>query len=62
VIDFEAMVRHGVIDRSDLQLFAFADDPASALRILQAKLPIEPEPITPAFAKSRTSRDEGGAP
>ncbi len=62
VIDFEAMVRHGVIDRSDLQLFAFADDPASALRILQAKLPIAPEPITPAFAKSRTSRDEGGAP
>jgi uncharacterized protein (TIGR00730 family) len=62
VINFEAMVRHGVIERSDLRLFSFADDPAGALRILQAKLPIEPEPITPAFAKSRTPRDEGGAP
>jgi uncharacterized protein (TIGR00730 family) len=62
VINFEAMIRHGVIDSSDLQLFSFADDPASALRILQARLPIEPEATTPAFAKSRTSRDEGGAP
>jgi uncharacterized protein (TIGR00730 family) len=62
VINFDAMVRHGVIDRSDLQLFSFADDPAEALRILQATLPIVPEPTTPAFAKSRTARDDGGAP
>ena len=54
IINFEAMVRHGVIDRADLGLFSFADDPESALRILQAKLPTEPEPSTPAIAKSRT--------
>ena len=54
IIDFQAMVRHGVIDQTDLTLFSFADDPQSALRILQAKLPAEPETTTPAFAKSRT--------
>jgi uncharacterized protein (TIGR00730 family) len=61
IIDFEAMVRHGVIDRADLQLFSFADDPETALRILRAKLPARPDRITPAFAKSRVS-SEGGAP
>src|ERR1043166_4019092 len=34
VIDFEALVRHGMIDREDLELFHFADDPKSALRVL----------------------------
>jgi uncharacterized protein (TIGR00730 family) len=61
IIDFEAMVRHGVIDRRDLELFSFADDPEAALRLLQAKLPLPHGPTTPAFAKSRTSGD-GGAP
>jgi uncharacterized protein (TIGR00730 family) len=61
IIDFEAMVRHGVIDRADLELFSFADDPETALRILRAKLPARPDPVTPAFARSRTS-GEGGAP
>src|SRR5690349_2642522 len=27
IIDFEALVRHGMIDRADLALFRFADDP-----------------------------------
>jgi uncharacterized protein (TIGR00730 family) len=58
IINFEAMVHHGVIDRNDLELFSFADDPESALRTLQAKLPTEPEPITPAFARSRTPPKE----
>src|ERR1700704_264481 len=31
IIDFDALVRHGMIDRADLDLFKFADDPASAL-------------------------------
>src|SRR4029077_8781690 len=38
VIDFDALVRHGMIDADDLRLFQFADDPATALRILQAEL------------------------
>jgi len=61
IIDFEAMVRHGVIDRADLQLFSFADDPETALRILRARLPAGPERVTPAFARSRVS-SEGGTP
>jgi uncharacterized protein (TIGR00730 family) len=62
VINFEAMVRHGVIDRQDLGLFTFVDDPAAALRVLQTKLPTVPEAKTPAFAKSRTSADDGDSP
>jgi len=61
LINFEAMVRHGVIDREDLELFSFADTPASALGLLQAKLPTSPEATTPAFARSRTSAERGGA-
>ena len=61
LINFEAMVRHGVIDREDLGLFSFADDPAAALRLLQATLPTSPESKTPAFARSRTSTEPEGA-
>jgi hypothetical protein len=53
ILNFEALVRHGMIDRSDLDLISFVDDPAAALRLLQAKLPTHPESVTPAFAKSR---------
>ena len=54
VIDFDALVRHGVIDRGDLDLFQFADDPQTALRLLREELePVSPAP-TPAFARSRT--------
>jgi uncharacterized protein (TIGR00730 family) len=58
VINFQAMVRHGVISQADLELFSFCDTPQSALDLLRSKLPARPEASTPAFAKSRT----GGAP
>src|SRR5215467_3549636 len=32
IIDFDALVRHGVVSPEDLKLFTFVDDPASALR------------------------------
>jgi len=54
IIDFEALARHGMIDRGDLDLFEFADDPATALRVLQSALSPEPEAPEPAFAHSRT--------
>jgi uncharacterized protein (TIGR00730 family) len=54
LINFDALVRHGVIDPADLRLFSFVDDPQQALAALQAKLPVRPGPTTPAFAKSRT--------
>ncbi len=56
VLNFDAMVRYGTIDAEDLRLFKYADDPESAFRILQAGLPIQEEAVTPAIAKSKTSR------
>jgi len=54
IINFEALVRHGMIDRQDLTLFQFADDPATALALLQAGISGEPDETTPAIAHSRT--------
>ena len=53
IVDFEALVRHGMIDREDLSLFRFADDPAAALALLQAGIAAEWEVPTPAIAHSR---------
>ena len=60
VINFEALVRHGMIDREDLQLFQYADDPASALDLLQVALDIETQETMPAFAHSLTPRTPQG--
>ena len=53
IINFEALVRHGLIDRSDLSLFAFADDPPTALALLQKGIAGVPEDEAPAFAHSQ---------
>ena len=65
VINFEALIRHGVISESDMSLFRYANTPAEALHILQDGLTryyLEPERILPAaleeapeIARSRTS-------
>jgi uncharacterized protein (TIGR00730 family) len=55
VINFEALARHGMIAPGDLALFQFADDPATALALLQAGIGTEVEVRTPAVAHSRTS-------
>lgn len=65
VINFGALVRHGVISESDLGLFRFADDPQTALSILKQDLTehyLEPEKVipkmteeAPEIARSRTS-------
>jgi uncharacterized protein (TIGR00730 family) len=54
IINFEALVRHGMIDPQDLQLFHYADDPATALALLQRRLVPQADPATPGFAHSRT--------
>ncbi len=54
IINFEALARHGMIDRKDLALFQYADDPAQALLLLQNSLQTEPERASPGFAHSRT--------
>ncbi|MEO5763070.1 MAG: TIGR00730 family Rossman fold protein [Vicinamibacteria bacterium] len=60
IINFEALVRHGMIDRKDLDLFSFADDPASALRLLQEALSPGTglEEASPAFNPARVPTRE----
>jgi uncharacterized protein (TIGR00730 family) len=57
IINFDALVRHGMIAKEDLDLFQYADDPDSAFKILSEGLiqyHITPETQeTPAIAKSR---------
>ena len=54
IINFDALVRHGMIAREDLGLFHFADDPATALGLLQAGIAAESQEATPAIAHSQT--------
>jgi uncharacterized protein (TIGR00730 family) len=63
VINFDALVKYGMIAEEDLSLFQYADDPDTALRLLQEGLvsnylapeaPLsEPAEGPPAIAKSR---------
>lgn len=63
VINFEALVKYGMISPSDLKLFEYVDDPEAALALLQDWLTVhylkpevplgEPETHIPAIAKSR---------
>jgi uncharacterized protein (TIGR00730 family) len=53
IVNFEALIRHGMISRGDLDLFAFADDPGSALKLLQGVIEVSTSEKTPAFAPSR---------
>lgn len=52
ILNFEALRRHGMIDPKDLELFEFADEPATALEILKQRLAAEPAEVSPAFAHS----------
>jgi predicted Rossmann-fold nucleotide-binding protein len=54
VLNFKALVRHGVISTEDLKLFEFADSPQAALQIVQTRLESETQDSTPAFAHSHT--------
>jgi hypothetical protein len=45
-----------MISRADIELFAFADDPGSALSLLQNAIEVRPEAKTPAFAASRCDK------
>jgi uncharacterized protein (TIGR00730 family) len=60
VLNFDALVKHGTISKSDLNLFQYADTPKDALCILQEfltkyYLTPEPEPVgeAPEIARSR---------
>jgi hypothetical protein len=42
VVNFDALVRHGMIERQDLDLFRFEDDPRSAFEFLRSRLAPDP--------------------
>jgi uncharacterized protein (TIGR00730 family) len=54
IVNFDALVRHGMVTQAELELFQFVDDPETAFSLLQSGLPRAPEPASPAFAKSTT--------
>ena len=63
IINFQALVRHGTISASDLDLFQYADDPETAFRLVTEHLTtyLQPEtPETPAIAKSRNPPKAAG--
>jgi uncharacterized protein (TIGR00730 family) len=53
VVNFEALLAHGMIGEEDLQLFRWVDSPAEAMQVLQEEFEQEKLEPTPAFAKSR---------
>ena len=59
VLNIDALVRHGMIDERDRDLFRTADDPSTAFDILQGAIVIEPAVVTPAFARTRTAGRPG---
>ncbi len=56
VINFDALVRHGMISAQDLELFRFVDDPVMALELLQTSLLEVDDGHVPSIAKSRVTR------
>jgi uncharacterized protein (TIGR00730 family) len=55
IINFEALVRHGMISPEDVALFQYVDDPVTALDVLQKGLAVDSNAETPDFAGSRDS-------
>jgi uncharacterized protein (TIGR00730 family) len=54
ILNFPALVRHGMISQEDLDLFKFVDTPAAALQAIQASVEPPAEPgACPNFAGSR---------
>jgi uncharacterized protein (TIGR00730 family) len=64
IINFDALVKHGMIAPEDLNLFQYADDPGTAFEILKTGLTehaMRPEtPETPSISKSRNPQQPDG--
>src|SRR5664279_5303530 len=65
IINFEALVKYGTIAREDLNLFQFADDPATAFELLKtglAEYALQHDtPEMPAISKSINPQKPAGA-
>jgi uncharacterized protein (TIGR00730 family) len=56
ILNFDALVRHGMIEEKDLELFSFADDVDTAFGLLETGLTkyyLDPDKENPAITKSR---------
>jgi uncharacterized protein (TIGR00730 family) len=66
IINFEALVKHGMISPEDLDLFHFADDPQTAFELLKSGLSgyaVQADTQEmPAIARSRNPQRPAGAP
>ena len=64
IINFDALVKYGMISPEDLELFQYADDPQTAFELLKTALlahALQPEtPETPSISKSRNPRAPEG--
>ncbi|MEX2261765.1 MAG: TIGR00730 family Rossman fold protein [Bryobacteraceae bacterium] len=66
IVNFDALVRYGMISESDLNLFEYADDPEAAMEILRDGLTAnyllgeEADRETPAIAKSTDPEEVPG--
>jgi uncharacterized protein (TIGR00730 family) len=58
VVNFRALVKHGMIAEKDLQLFDTVDGPAEAFEVLKRGLTIDREAVSPAIARSITCGGE----
>ena len=54
IVNFEALVKHGMIAREDLRLFRFVDSPIEALEVLQREIGVASDGNMPAFAHCKT--------
>jgi uncharacterized protein (TIGR00730 family) len=65
IINFEALVKYGMISEEDLDLFQYADDPNTAFEILKTGLSMYAlqvdTPETPAISKSRIPQKPEGS-
>jgi len=65
IINFDALVKHGMISPEDLNLFQYADDPATAFAMLKKDLEIwaqqQDAPEAPAISRSVNPQKPEGA-
>jgi uncharacterized protein (TIGR00730 family) len=60
IVNFPALVRHGMVAEEDLGLLDFVDTPAEALARLRAALGSATATAAPSFTRSRTPTDPDG--
>lgn len=58
IINFDALVKHGMISSKDVRLFKMVDDVSEAFEYLKANLPIHQNTPTPSVAKTKVAKND----